>query len=189
MPYFQNATSFLIQALISIALYAVLLRFWMQWVRADFRNPLGQFIISVTNPIVIPLRKVLPSIGTVDTATVVLAIAVSFIKVYAFFILGDYNVAPSAVQYLMISFGVAFKYSVYLLMICIFGQIIASWVNPHSYNPLLSVARSISEPIMAPARRIIPAIGGLDLSPMLVLLFLQFSLRLLVAPLMFGLPI
>jgi len=189
MPYLQNASHFLIQAIIGIAIYAVLLRFWMQWVRADFRNQLGQFIITVTNPIVIPLRKVLPSIGTIDTATIVLALIVSFIKVYAFFALGPYDATPNLIQYAMMSVGVFIKYSIYLFIVCIFAQIIASWVNPHSYNPILSVATSISNPIMAPARRLIPAIGGLDLSPILVLLFLQFSLRLIVAPLLHGLPI
>jgi len=188
MPYFQNAAHFLIQAIIGIAIYAVLLRFWMQWVRADFRNQLGQFIITVTNPVVIPLRKVLPSISTIDTATIALGLIISFVKVYAFFALSSYG-TPNAIQYAMMSAGVFIKYSIYLFIGCIFVQIIASWVNPHSYNPIISVAHSISNPIMAPARRLIPAIGGLDLSPILVLLFLQFSLRLIVAPLLHGLPI
>jgi len=74
MPYLQNATNFLIQAIIGFAIYVVLMRFWMQWVRADFRNQLGQFVIVLTNPAVIPLRKVLPSIKTIDTATIVLAL-------------------------------------------------------------------------------------------------------------------
>ena len=80
MPYLQNASTFLVGALFSFALYVVLLRFWMQWVRADFRNEIGQFIISVTNPLVLPLRRLLPSIGVIDTATVVLALIVSLLK-------------------------------------------------------------------------------------------------------------
>jgi len=188
MPYIQNASSFLIQAIIGIAIYAVLLRFWMQWVRADFRNQLGQFIISVTNPIVIPLRKVLPSIGTIDTATIVLGLLISFVKVFAFFAL-NYDASPSIVQYLMMSVGVFIKYSIFLFIGAIIVQAIASWVNPNSYNPILGIANSISSPIMAPARRIIPPMGGLDLSPIIVLLFLQFSLKLIVAPLTFNLPI
>ena len=87
MFYFQNAADFLVQAVLGFAIYIVLLRFWMQWVRADFRNQLGQFIITVTNPIVIPLRKILPSIRTIDTATIVLGLIVAFIKVFAFFAL------------------------------------------------------------------------------------------------------
>jgi len=189
MPYLQNASHFLIQAIIGIAIYAVLLRFWMQWVRADFRNQLGQFIITVTNPVVIPLRKILPSIGTIDTATIVLGLLISGIKVYAFSVLGPYDFTASLILYAMMTLGVFIKYSIYLFIGCIFIQIIASWVNPQSYNPILAVAHSISNPIMAPARRLIPPIGGLDLSPILVLLFLQFSLRLIVTPLLRGLPI
>ena len=80
MQYIQNATTYITQAIFAFAIYVVLLRFWMQWVRADFRNELGQFIITVTNPVVIPLRKVIPSIGTVDSATLFLAYLLCFLK-------------------------------------------------------------------------------------------------------------
>jgi len=188
MPYFQNATSFLAQAIIGFAIYVVLLRFWMQWVRADFRNELGQFIIIVTNPVVIPLRKVLPSIKTLDTATLVLVFIIAFIKVFVFFALSSYG-TPTLVLYLLMTLGVAIKYTIYLFIATIIIQAVASWVNPHSHHPILSVARSISEPILSPARRLIPLIGGVDLSPILVLLFLQFSLKLIVSPLVRNFPI
>ena len=80
MNYLINASSFLVEALFGLALYVVLLRFWMQWVRADFRNQIGQFLITTTNPVVIPLRNVLPSIGLIDTATVVLALGIAAVK-------------------------------------------------------------------------------------------------------------
>ena len=189
MPYFQNATHFLVQAIIGIAIYAVLLRFWMQWVRADFRNQLGQFIITVTNPVVIPLRKLLPSIGTIDTATIVLGLLVCGIKVYVFSVLGPYDFSANLIQYAMMTLGVFIKYSIYLFIGAIFLRAIASWINPHSYNPILDVAHSISNPLTAPVRRIIPPIGGLDFSAVLVLFFLLFLLRSIVALLLHGLPI
>lgn len=182
MPHILNATDFLLQSIIGFALYIVLLRFWMQWVRADFRNPFGQFVITATNPAVIPLRKVLPSISSVDTATVVLALGLAALKIFAFVSLR--NTAPSLIDYLVMSIGVCLKASIYLFLIAIFIQIIASWVNPNSYHPILNVAQSISNPIMAPARKIIPPIAGLDLSPILVILFLQFTLRLIVEPIL-----
>lgn len=188
MFYFQNAANFLVQAIIGFAIYVVLLRFWMQWVRADFRNQLGQFIIVLTNPVVIPLRKILPSIKTIDTATIVLTLGIAFIKVFTFFALTNHS-TPPPVWYLLMSLGVFVKYSIYLFLASIIIQAIASWVNPNSYHPILSVARSISEPILAPARRFIPPLGGLDLSPIAVLLFLQFSLRLIVLPLTQGFPL
>ena len=188
MPYLQNATTFLTQTIIGFVIYLVLLRFWMQWVRADFRNQLGQFVISATNPIVIPLRKFIPSIGTVDTATILIALFIGFLKVFTFFMFASYG-TPSVLQYIMMSFGVVVKYSIYILFASIIIQAISSWVNPHSHNPILLVARSISEPIMTPVRRLIPPIGGLDLSPMIMFFFLQFSLKLIVAPLLLGFPI
>lgn len=182
MNYFLNATDFLLQSVIGIILFIVLLRFWMQWVRADFRNELGQFIITVTNPVVIPLRKIIPSLGAVDSATILLAYALSCIKVFALFSVR--GVTPEFFSLAVYAFGFLLQSSIYLLFAAIIIQIVASWINPHSYHPIINLARSISEPIMAPARKLIPPMGGLDFSPIFVILFLQFSLRLFVAPLL-----
>ena len=163
------------------ALYIVLLRFWMQWVHANFRNPIGQFIISVTNPLVIPLRKVIPSIGAIDTATLMLAYAIVIIKIVLLMTLA--GVSPEWIRLIVYSLGAIIEASIYIFMAAILIQIIASWINPHSYHPVVEIARSISEPLMAPARRLIPPIGGLDFSPIVVIIFLNLSLRLIVAPL------
>ncbi len=182
MSYLLNASDFLIQTILSFALYAVLLRFWMQWVRADFRNPIGQFIITVTNPVVLPLRKIIPSIGTVDTATLLLAYAIATLKMYTLLSLRGIDV--NLIHLAMFGVGQLLQASVYIFFAAIFIQVIASWVAPGSYHPVLSVARAISEPLMAPARKFIPAIAGLDFSPIVVIIFLQLTLRLLVAPLL-----
>lgn len=197
MPYLQNATTFLVGALLSLALYTVLLRFWMQWVRADFRNEIGQFVISMTNPLVVPLRRILPSIGVIDTATVLLTILISTLKFYVIYLIAGRIsdvfmivdiVDPSILKVISLGFAGTIEATIYLFMATIFIGIIASWINPHGYHPILSIARSISEPLLAPARNLIPSLGGLDFSPMIVLLFLQFSLRLIVAPL-YNLPL
>ena len=186
MIYLQNASDFLLQTIIGFALYVALLRFWMQWLRADFRNQFGQFIIKLTNPVIIPLRKILPSVRTVDTASVVLALLLAALKIFAFVSLR--NLSPGLLDYLLMSIGVAIKASIYLFLIAIFAQVVASWINPYSSHPILSVARSLSEPLLAPARRLIPAIGGLDLSTIIVIIGLQLVRHLLVAPLL-SLPI
>ena len=80
MPYIQNAASFIIDTLFNLALYIVLIRFWMQWARADFRNQFGQFIITVTNPVVVPIRRIIPAIGKIDSATVIVAITLAILK-------------------------------------------------------------------------------------------------------------
>ena len=181
MNYLGNASSYLTESLLGLALYVVLLRFWMQWVRAGFRNPIGQFLITVTNPVVIPLRRILPSIGSIDTATVLLAFAIAAIK--TLILSAIFGHTPAWLSVLAYSLGELIRASVYIFMAAIFIQIIASWVNPYSDHPVVEIARAIGEPLMAPARRIIPPIGGLDLSPILVFLFLQLSLQLVVAPL------
>ncbi len=187
MPYIQNATLFLTSALIGFAIYIVLMRFWMQWVRADFRNEVGDFVIRATNPIVIPARRILPPIGTIDTATIALAYLICVIKITVIIqILGD-RLGDNQIEtwwYFLWGLGLLLRSSIYLFLAAIFISIIASWFARGTYHPILSVARTISEPILAPARRIIPAIAGLDLSPILVILFLNFSLRLFVDPIL-----
>lgn len=181
MSHLLNASDFLIQTILSFALYVVLLRFWMQWVRADFRNEIGQFIITITNPVVLPLRRIIPSVGTVDTATLLLAYVIATLKIYTLLSLRGIDV--NWIYLAMYGLGQLLRASVHIFVAAIFIGIIASWVAPGSYHPVLNVARAISEPLMAPARKLIPPMGGFDFSPMLVLIFLQLTLYLLVAPL------
>ena len=181
MAYLANISSFLTETILGLLLYVVLIRFWMQWVKADFRNQIGQFVITITNPIIIPLRKVVPSVGYVDTATVVLALIIAFCKFYLLFNIRAYS--PSLLSLASIALGEVIQCSIYIFIGSIFIQIIASWLSPHGYNPIVSVSRDIAEPIMAPARKIIPPIAGIDLSPILVLLFLRFTIVLIVVPL------
>ncbi len=184
MPYIQNASTFVIETIFNLALYIVLIRFWMQWVRADFRNEVGQFIISATNPIVVPLRRFIPSIGVIDTATVILAILIALLKIYALLLIaGGGLTSYSILKIVSVAIASVLDSSIYVFFGAIFISIIASWLNPHSYHPILSIARSISEPLLGPARRLLPSMGGIDFSPMLVILFLRVSQILLIAPL------
>ena len=181
MSHITNTSLYLTHTLFNFALCIVLLRFWMQWVRAGFRNPVGQFVISVTNPAVIPLRKILPSISSLDTATVCLALVIAIGKIAILILLSGGAVA--IVSSFLYAVGDVIKFSIYLFFGAIFIQIITSWVNPYSGHPIISLASSLAEPLMAPARKLIPPIGGLDLSPILVFIFLRVSLMLIVAPL------
>ncbi|MEO0367922.1 MAG: YggT family protein [Pseudomonadota bacterium] len=180
MDYAANAGTLIVETLIGLYLYVILLRFWMQWVRADFRNPLGQFVIAVTNPIVLPLRTLLPAIGKIDTATVVFAFIVATIKVAAILWLSGYQ--PDWLTLLIFGAGETLRSSIHIFIAAIILHIVASWVASGMYNPIFAVAYQIAEPLLAPARRILPPIGGIDISPILVFLFLNLSLVLLVAP-------
>lgn len=184
MPYIQNASTFLIEALFNFALYIVLIRFWMQWVRADFRNDFGQFIISMTNPVIVPIRRVIPSIGVIDTATVLLAVIIALVKIYVLVLVAGGGLSSySLLKILSVAIATVLDSSIYVFLGAIFIGIIASWLNPNSYHPILTVARAISEPLLAPARKLVPSLGGIDFSPMLVILFLRVTQILLIAPL------
>lgn len=175
MNYLANASSYLVDALVGLALYAVLLRFWMQWVRANFRNPVGQFLITTTNPAVIPMRKVLPSIGSIDTATVVLALLVAMLKTFLLSVIAVGM--PPFLNLLVYSIAELLRCSIYLFMAAMIVSIIASWINPHSYNPIIAVAQSIADPLLAPIRKIIPPLAGLDISPIFAFLILNLGLQ------------
>ena len=124
------------------------LRFWMQWVRADFSNPLGYFVITVTNPLVVPMRRAFPSMGTLDTATLLLAYVVALFKIWL--LTQFFTGSPSFANMLVFSLGELIRFSIHIFFAAIFIQIIVSWLSPGTYHPILNVARDIAEPLMAP---------------------------------------
>jgi YggT family protein len=177
MNYLANASSYLVEALVGLALYAVLLRFWLQWVRGDFRNQVGQFLIATTNPVVIPLRKILPSVGSIDTATIVLALLVAIFKTVLLSLIQGFM--PPVLNIIIYALAELLRCTIYLFMAGLIVSILASWINPHSYHPLVATAQSIANPILAPFRRLIPPLGGLDISPIFVFLILNLGLQFL----------
>jgi YggT family protein len=118
MPYIQNASAFLIEAIFNFALYVVLLRFWMQWVRADFRNDFGQFIVSATNPMIVPMRRLIPSLGVIDTATVLLAVSIAVLKFYALVLIaGGGLMSYSVLKMLGIGVAAVLDSSIYVFSV------------------------------------------------------------------------
>ena len=166
------ALIFLADTLLSLALYVVLARLLLQWVRADFRNPIAQAIVRLTNPFILPLRRVLPPIGKVDTASVVAVVVVAIIKRGVLFALTGYgtpglewwarSVAIELVQTLLRTYYGAIV--LYALL---------SLIAPGGYSPLQSVLASLCEPVLRPFRRLIPPISGIDLSPLWALILIQ----------------
>jgi YggT family protein len=180
-PYISNAATYLIDMLLGLLLLIVVLRFMLQWVRADFRNPIGQFIISFTNPILTPLRRVVPSIGNIDFACAVLAFSIALVKFWLITVLSGLSFALPGL--LLFTLADLLKLVVYVFMGAVLIRIIVSWIAPQgSYNPLMSAIYSLSEPVMAPARRLIPSLGGMDLSPIAVFIFLNLTIMLIIEP-------
>ncbi len=179
----MNAAHFLVNILFETYILIILLRVWLQLARADFYNPLSQFIIKATQPVVRPLRRVIPSLGGLDLASVVFAYAVACGMIYAVFGLQS-RVIPvpdvlflAAIKLVKQCFSLVF----YVLIL----RAILSWVS-QGRSPVEYVLSQLTEPFLTPIRRVIPAIGGLDLSMLVAILGLQF-LQILIGDLT-GIP-
>jgi YggT family protein len=179
--YFTNAGVFLIDILFGLYIFAVMLRFFLQIVRADFYNPLCQAIVTVTNPPLRPLRRYIPAVGGIDTASVLLMLFLQLVSSYLVVTL--LGVSPSFPGLLLSAVAELVSKSLYLFIFAIFIQIVISWVAPGTYNPVVGVIDSITTPLLRPARRLLPPMGGIDLSPMLVIIGLYLGLMLVAAPL------
>jgi YggT family protein len=179
--YFTNAGVFLIDLLFGLYIFAVMLRFFLQIVRADFYNPLCQAIVTVTNPLLRPMRRYIPAVRGIDTASLLLMLGLQLVSTYLVISLLGYS--PSFAGLLLSALAELISKAIYLFIIAIFIQIVLSWVAPGTYNPVVGVIESITTPVLRPARRVLPPMGGLDLSPMLVVIGLYLGLMLVVAPL------
>lgn len=179
---------FLLTTLFQLYITVVVLRFLLQWVRADFYNPLSQFIVKVTNPLVRPLRRLIPGWGGLDLATLLLAYLLTVLQlalvgthISPFDIPGlldGQSLQPVALVLLsLLDLAMLF---IGIFFVTIIIQAIISWVNPGHYNPATALLYSLTAPLLRPARRLIPPISGIDLSPLLVVLALQVVKMLLV---------
>lgn len=180
--YLSNAGTFLVETLFGLYLLALLLRLLLQQVRADFYNPLSQFLVKVTNPPLRPLRRFIPGLGGVDMASIVLLLLLKAIELILVGLLRGYP-TPNFLGLFALASAELVSLTVYVFLIAIFIQAILSWINPGGYNPAVSLLHQLTEPLLRPARRYIPPISGLDLSPMAVIIGLYLVILLLVQPL------
>jgi YggT family protein len=173
-----SALLFIVETLLSLALFVFLLRLLLQWVRADFRNPICQAVVKITNPVVLPLRRVLPPIGKLDTASVVAVLAMAAIEVAILSALrGGLLTSPTLWVWAIALEIVHTVVMTYLYAIFLYALL--SMVAPGGYSPMQSVLASLCEPVLRPFRRIIPPIAGIDLSPLWASIILIALLKLL----------
>lgn len=187
--YVNNAAVFLVDTLFGLYILVVLIRFLLQWLRADFYNPVSQFIITVTNPPVRFLRRFIPGFRGLDLATLLLALVLSMIKTWLLFSMVGRSATFQGL--LVYSVGELLQLTIYVFIFAILIRVVLSWIAPHQgYNPALRLLYDITEPIMEPARRLIPPIAALDISPILVFIFLYLTLMLVVQPILdFGITL
>jgi YggT family protein len=168
----NNAFFYLVSTLFDIYLWVVMLRVMLQAVRADFYNPISQLIWQLTQPILGPAQKVLPKYRHWDIAALVLLLVVAVIEIYVVAAILGYDLSP--LQSLWFALLKLVTLALNLYTFALFVQAILSWVGPGVSNPAGSILWSINEPLLRPVRRVIPPMSGLDLSPLVVILLLQF---------------
>ncbi|MGD8911992.1 MAG: YggT family protein [Candidatus Thiodiazotropha sp.] len=180
--YLANPLVFLVQTLFGLYILAVMLRFLLQLVRADFYNPISQFLVKATNPPLKPLRRIIPGIGGIDLSSLMLAWLLKAIELFLVLSITGNSINLIAPFIWAIPELVELLINIYLFGILI--QVILSWVNPGSYNPATALLYSLTGPLMRPAQKILPPMGGIDLSPMLVMIGLILLKMLLLPPLL-----
>ncbi|MGO1298766.1 MAG: YggT family protein [Vibrio sp.] len=185
----MNALTFLVSTVLDLYIMVVILRIWLQAARADFYNPFSQFIVKATQPIVGPLRRIIPSIGSLDLATLLFAYALCLLKFIALVAISSGSMLSVSPYLFFLAALALVKAAGGLLFWVLIIRAIMSWVS-QGRSPIEFVFHQLTEPMLAPIRRIIPAMGGLDLSVLVLFVLLQFANYLmgdLIGPLWFQL--
>lgn len=186
---FADAGVFLIQTFAGLYLILILLRFLMQVSKVDFYNPICQAIVKVTDPPIKPLKKVLPTVRGVDFATLFVALVFQILAIAVVMLLkGGYLFHPMYIAWSMVGL-VSSIFDIYFFALIV--MVISSWIAPHSNHPAMALVHQLTEPICAPARKLLPPMGGLDFS--IILVFVAITLidtYLVIQPLayMLGIP-
>lgn len=179
--YLTNPAVFLIQTLFGLYILAVMLRFVLQLFRADFYNPISQFLVKVTSPPLKVLRRFIPGLGGVDLASIVLIWGLKYIELLLILLISGASFHVLAPLFWAVPELIELLINIFLFAVLI--HVILSWINPGAYNPASALLHSLTQPLMGPARNILPPISGLDLSPMLVMIGLVLLKMLLMPPL------
>lgn len=172
-----GALIYLISTLTDLYVTAILLRLLLQWVEADFYNPLSQFLIKITNPVLVPARRLIPSIGRLDTASVVVMLLLELLQLVLINLLGKTEFGFQflflfAVQKLLIALLLTY-------FVLIIARVIVSWVASQSRHPLIPLIHQLTDPVLRPIGKLLPPMGGVDLSPLFALIALRALLLLL----------
>ena len=170
---------YLVQTLLSLYLVAMLLRFLLQLVRADFYNPISQFLVKITNPVVVPLRRVIPGYGGVDMASLLLSLLLQMLAIIVLLALHGLDLPNVGLLLLWSALGVI-GLLVNIYFFALLAMIILSWIAPGSGHPAVHLLYQVTEPVMAPLRKMLPPMGGLDFSPILMFILInvvQIALR------------
>jgi len=178
-----NALIFLVNTVFGLFVVALLLRFFLQWARAPYRNPLTEFLQALTDFMVRPARRLVPGLWGLDLATLALAWLVQLVEILVVLQIKDYGLGPAAGESFaaaaLLALVMLLKIGLYIVMAAVIVQVVLSWVGP--YSPLMPLANSMTRPFLRVFQRRVPPIGNVDLSPLFVLVAIQLLLMLPVA--------
>jgi len=179
----SQALIFLIQTVFGLFVVALLLRFYLQWVRAPHRNPLSDFLHALTDFMVRPARRIVPGLWGLDLATLLLAWLVQLVEILIVLQIQDFAPAqmagPALGSAALLALVLLMKSGLYIVMVAIIMQVVLSWVSPNS--PVMPLLNGMTRPVLRGFRRRIPPIGNVDLSPLFALVVIQLLLMLPVA--------
>jgi YggT family protein len=172
------ALLYLLDTLLSLAQLAFLLRLLLQWARADFRNPLVRAVVQLTNPVLVPLRRLLPAVGQVDTASVIAVIALALLRISLTTLLAGLGLPPLLLWVELATLQIL-RTVLWIYFFAIFLYATLSLIAPGTYSPAQGVLTALCEPVLRPFRRLIPPLANLDLSPLWAGILIQALLILL----------
>ena len=180
MHALTNVGVFLVDTLFTLYIILLIVRFLLASSRAHFYNPISQFIVQVTNAVLIPLRRVIPPIGKIDSAALALILGLKMVHIILVLLLQGHSVSLLAL--IPLTLFKLLELLIYIYIFALIVQAVMSWINPGAHqlqNPLLGVLNSITGPILKPIRQVIPNIGMVDISPLVAILLLNVALILL----------
>lgn len=178
--YFANPAIFIVDTVLSLYILAVVLRFLLQWTRADFYNPLAQFLVKITHPVLKILRRYIPSAGKIDTSSIVFALGLQMLSDFSVLALKGMSISIGALT--LLAFSELISLFIDIFIYAVFGRAILSWLNPGSFNSVSSVLVSLTEPLLDTCRKFVPDFGGIDISPLAALILLQLVKVVILPP-------
>ena len=180
--YASDTGIFLIDTVIGLYTLVVMLRFLFQLTGADFYNPISQTVVKLSNPPLVRLRRVVPSLPGIDTAAVVLLLILEMCRIAGINLLSGHS--PAIVGLVLLSVGELLKLAIYIIIFSIFIRAILSWFSGAGYTPVLRLMHTFTEPVLKIFRRLLPVTGGLDFSPIAVFIVFMVVLKIVVQPLL-----
>ena len=179
--YMTSPVIFLIDTLFSLYILAVMLRFLLQWVNAEYYNPISQMLVKITHPPIKFLRRFVPSIGKIDTSSLVLVILLQMLADFSILLLKGIMISFGAL--VVLSFSQLISLLINIFIFAVFARAIISWLSPGTFSSATSILYSLTEPLLGICRKIIPELGGMDLSPLIALIGLQLVKMMVLPPL------